>query len=116
MKKQSVSQPQSLREEILKNVERVCSSKRGSASKAILEPEDKKPAFWSKLLNSNTKNYPSPLSMTEADTSSWLYAHELGRLHLEEVFPEKVETDVISEMWNGQRQMEIKSYLRQHRS
>ena len=66
--------------------------KEAAPVKRLLEPEDKKPAFWSKLLNSTQKLSIAFVYDKKPDTSSWLYAHELGRLHLEEVFPEKVET------------------------
>ena len=90
---EAISKPASkLREEILKMWKEFVPVKEAAPVKRLLEPEDKKPAFWSKLLNSTQKLSIAFVYDKKPDTSSWLYAHELGRLHLEEVFPEKVET------------------------
>ena len=90
---EAISKPASkLREEILKMWKEFVSVKEAAPVKRLLEPEDKKPAFWNKLLNSTQKLSIAFVYDKKPDTSSWLYAHELGRLHLEEVFPEKVET------------------------
>ena len=90
---EAISKPASkLREEILKMWKEFVPAKEAEPVKRLLEPEDKKPAFWNKLLNSTQKLSIAFVYDKKPDTSSWLYAHELGRLHLEEVFPEKVET------------------------
>lgn len=90
---EAASKPASkLREEILKMWKEFVPAKEAESVKRLLEPEEKKPAFWNKLLNSTQKLSIAFVYDKKPDTSSWLYAHELGRLHLEEVFPEKVET------------------------
>ena len=90
---EAVSKPASkLREEILKMWKEFVPVKEAEPVKRLLEPEEKKPAFWNKLLNFTQKLSIAFVYDKKPDTSSWLYAHELGRLHLEEVFPEKVET------------------------
>ena len=90
---EAASKPASkLREEILKMWKEFVPAKEAEPVKRLLEPEEKKPAFWNKLLNSTQKLSIAFVYDKKPDTSSWLYAHELGRLHLEEVFPEKVET------------------------
>ena len=90
---EAASKPASkLREEILKMWKEFVPAKEAESVKRLLEPEEKKTAFWNKLLNSTQKLSIAFVYDKKPDTSSWLYAHELGRLHLEEVFPEKVET------------------------
>ena len=90
---EAASKPASkLWEEILKMWKEFVPAKEAESVKRLLEPEEKKPAFWNKLLNSTQKLSIAFVYDKKPDTSSWLYAHELGRLHLEEVFPEKVET------------------------
>ena len=59
---------------------------------AVLTAGDAFLIYLNKLLNSTQKLSIAFVYDKKPDTSSWLYAHELGRLHLEEVFPEKVET------------------------
>lgn len=92
---EAASKPASkLREEILKMWKEFVPVKEAEPVKRLLEPEEKKPAFWNKLLSSTQKLSIAFVYDKKPDTSSWLYAHELGRLHLEEVFPERVETKV----------------------
>ena len=92
---EAASKPASkLREEILKMWKEFVPVKETEPVKRLLEPEEKKPPFWNKLLSSTQKLSIAFVYDKKPDTSSWLYAHELGRLHLEEVFPEKVETKV----------------------
>ena len=90
---EAASKPASkLREEIFKMWKEFVLVKEAEPVKRLLEPEEKKPAFWNKLLSSTQKLSIAFAYDKKPDTSSWLYAHELGRLHLEEVFPEGVET------------------------
>lgn len=91
MKRQPVSRHQNFGKKFLKCGKSLF-QQRGRVSKAFVRAGRKKPAFWNKLLNSTQKLSIAFVYDKKPDTSSWLYAHELGRLHLEEVFPEKVET------------------------
>lgn len=81
-----------LREEILKMRKEFIPVRSEEPVKRLLEPEEKKPAFWNKILNPTQELSVAFVYDKKPDTSSWLYAHELGRLHLEDAFPGKVQT------------------------
>lgn len=83
-----------LREEILKMWKEFIPVQSEEPVKRLLEPEEKKPAFWNKLLNPTQQLSVAFVYDKKPDTSSWLYAHELGRLHLADAFPGKVQTRV----------------------
>ncbi len=77
---------------------------RGRQIELIQDPqeveEDKKPAILKWFMPQ--EEIPNGLKVgfiyeKTAETSRWIYGHELGRLHLEQVFPEKVTTMVIDQ-------------------
>ncbi len=66
----------------------------GSQVELVQNPEQIKASLLNKLLPAGT---PDTLKiafiyMKTTDTSSWAYAHELGRLYLEQVFAGRIET------------------------
>lgn len=71
--------------------------------------EEKRPTLLSWLLSSGfTDHDPLKIGFIHVktkDTSSWTYAHELGRLHLEQVFGNRVKTIAI-EKANTEAEME----------
>lgn len=77
---------------------------RGRQIELIQDPqeveENKKPAILKWFMPQ--EEIPNGLKVgfiyeKTAETSRWIYGHELGRLHLEQVFPEKVTTMVIDQ-------------------
>lgn len=58
----------------------------------LLAPTGKKSLFGKLGLHSMTKLKIAFIYEKTPDTSAWTYGHELGRLHLEQVFPEELET------------------------
>lgn len=58
-----------------------------------LQPNQQKKSLFNLVLPSSLKRLKVAFIYEKtAGTSAWTYAHELGRLHLEQVFPEQVET------------------------
>ncbi len=58
-----------------------------------LDPTEKKKISFSRLLSVGSPKLKIAFIYEKTvETSAWTYAHELGRIHLEETFPEEVET------------------------
>lgn len=56
---------------------------------------EKKPTLTKKLMNNLLPVQKKKVAFIydkDPDTSTWIYGHEMGRLHLEQVFPDKIET------------------------
>lgn len=92
-----------LRDSLLKAQKELQLVEKGSQVKLIKDPEPEKASLLGKILPVT----PAPedlkiafLYRKTAKTSSWAYAHELGRLHLEQVFGGKVKTLAIEEVNN----------------
>lgn len=63
----------------------------GSQVELVQDPEKAKATLLNKLLPTGTLKIAF-IYMKTTETSSWAYAHELGRLYLEQAFAGKVET------------------------
>lgn len=63
----------------------------GSQVELVQDPEKAKATLLNKLLPTGTLKIAF-IYMKTTETSSWAYAHELGRLYLEQIFAGKVET------------------------
>lgn len=74
-------------------------AEKGNQVELIQSPEEVKSSFINKLIPGNILT-PETLKiafiyMKTTDTSSWAYAHELGRMHIEQMFGDKIETIAI---------------------
>ena len=92
-----------LRDSLIKTQKELQLAEKGSQVTLVKEPEPAKPSLLGKILPVT----PTPESLKIAflyrktpETSSWAYAHELGRLHLEQAFGGKLRTIAISEVNN----------------
>ena len=59
-----------------------------------MDPVEDKKSLFGRLLGSSgpTKLKIAFVYERTAESSAWTYAHELGRMHLEQAFPEEVTT------------------------
>lgn len=90
-----------LRDTLLKTQKELQLAEKGSQVTLIKDPEPEKASLLGKIL----PVAPAPedlkiafLYRKTAKTSSWAYAHELGRLHLEQAFAGKVKTVAMEEV------------------
>ncbi|MDO4294740.1 MAG: BMP family ABC transporter substrate-binding protein [bacterium] len=85
-----------LGEEISKVWDEFLLVSQGNAIALVEQPEEMQPSsLWNRILPpaSAQKKYKIAfIHEKTAETSSWTYGHELGRLHLEEVFGDRVTT------------------------
>lgn len=95
-----------LRDSLLKTQKELQLAEKGSQVTLVKEPEPARPSLLGKILPVT----PTPESLKIAflyrktpETSSWAYTHELGRLHLEQVFGGKLKTIAIPEVNNDDR-------------
>ena len=66
---------------------------KGEEVELLMNPTKEKKPLLSRLLSGGTSKLKIAFIYEKTMTSSaWTYAHELGRLHLEQTFPEEVET------------------------
>ena len=96
-----------LQDALIKAQKELLLVEKGSQVTLVKDPEPAKPSLLGKILPTN----PTPEDLKIAflyrktpETSSWAYAHELGRLHLKEVFGGKLKTLAIPEV-NTEDQM-----------
>ena len=90
-----------LRDALIKAQKELQLAEKGSQVTLVKDPEQAKPSLLGKILPTN----PAPEDLKIAflyyktpETSSWAYAHELGRLHLEQAFDGKVKTIAIDQV------------------
>lgn len=90
-----------LRESLQKTQKELQLAEKGSQVNLVKDPEQAKPSLLGKIL----PVAPAPEDLKIAflyrkttETSSWAYAHELGRLHLEQAFDGKVKTLAIEDV------------------
>ena len=57
-----------------------------------MDPNREKKPLLSRLLTGSTKLKIAFIYAKTPGSSAWTYAHELGRLHLEQTFPDEVTT------------------------
>lgn len=57
-----------------------------------MDPNNEKTPLFNKLLSNNQKLCIGFIYEKTAASSAWTYSHELGRLHLEQTFPDEVTT------------------------
>ena len=98
LKEETQTQLQSALEKIQKELQL---AEKGSQVTLVKDPEPAKTSLLGKILPTN----PTPESLKIAflyrkdpETSSWAYAHELGRLHLEQAFGGKLKTLAIEQV------------------
>ncbi len=90
-----------LKETLSKAQKELQLAEKGSQVTLVNDPEPAKPSLLGKILPTT----PAPESLKIAflyrkslETSSWAYAHELGRLHLEQAFGGKLKTLAIEQV------------------
>lgn len=95
-----------LKETLIKIQNELQLAQKGSQVTLVKDPEPEKSSLLGKILPTGTS--PENLKIAflyykTPETSSWAYAHELGRLHLEQVFEGKLKTITIEQANNDEQ-------------
>lgn len=90
-----------LKETLTKIQKELQLAEKGSQVTLVKDPEPAKPSLLGKILPTNPTLESLKIAFLyrkSPETSSWAYAHELGRLHLEQAFGGKLKTIAIEQV------------------